>query len=514
VWSGAVQIGNPITEKKMADVLMVARDRRLYNAITDCGAGGLSSAVGEMASHAGAQVRLDKVPLKYEGLAPWEIWCSEAQERMVLAVPPDNFPDLAALFGSEDVEATAIGTFTTDKRLRLFYGKNEVADLDMEFLHEGVPRLERQATWKPPVLEEPDIDARQDYTGDLLSILSTPTVGSKEWVIRQYDHEVQGGSVVKPLVGALNDGPSDAAVLAPVRGSKRGIILSCGINPRYSDIDPYHMAANAIDEALRQVVAVGGTLERTAILDNFCWGNTDKPDRLGGLVRAAKACYDIARIYGTPFISGKDSLNNEFQAGGVTVAIPGTLLVSAISVMDDVTRAITMDLKKAGNLLYVVGLTKDELGGSQFYAIRGKLGKNVPVVDPLAGKECFDALSGAIAAGLACSCHDASDGGLAVAIAEMAFAGSLGVEIALDSVPAKGALTPYAFLFSESPSRFVVEVEPEKNDEFRLAMGSVPAACVGTVTAGNTLTVFLEGHPVVRCELERLRAAWKAPLAF
>ena len=277
---------------------------------------------------------------------------------------------------------------------------------------------------------------------------------------------------------------------------------------------PTRDLALQVDEALRQVIAVGGTLERTAILDNFCWGNTDKPDRLGGLVRAAKACYDIARVYGTPFISGKDSLNNEFQAGGITVAIPGTLLVSAISVMEDVTRAVTMDLKKAGNLLYVVGLTKDELGGSQFYAIRRKIGRNVPVVDPLAGKDCFDALSGAIAKGLVRSCHDLSDGGLAVAVAEMAFAGCLGIEMALDSVPAKGALTPHALLFSESPSRFVVEVEPEKSDAFRTAMGRVPAACVGTVTTGSLVTIVREGHPVIECELERLRSAWKAPLAF
>ena len=514
VWSGAVQIGNPITEKKMVDVLMVARDRGLYSAITDCGAGGLSSAVGEMGSQTGAEVHLEKVPLKYAGLAPWEIWCSEAQERMVLAVPPARFAELAALFASEDVEITAIGTYTGDKRLHLYYQGNEVADLDMEFLHNGVPRIERLATWKPPALEEPALDLKDDYTDDLLAILSTPTVGSKEWVIRQYDHEVQGGSVVKPLVGLGNDGPSDAAILTPVRGSSKGIVLSCGINPRYSDIDPYHMAANAIDEALRQVIAVGGSLERTAILDNFCWGNTDKPDRLGGLVRAAKACYDIARVYETPFISGKDSLNNEFQAGGATVVIPGTLLVSALSVIDNVAQAVTMDLKKQGNLLYVVGTTRDELGGSQFYAIHGSIGRNVPVVDPFSAKACFQALSAAMAQGLVRSCHDISDGGLAVAVAEMAFAGCLGVEIALDAVPSRGRLQPQALLFSESPSRFVAEVDPQKSAEFEKAMRGLPVACVGTVTGGALVTMALDGKPLVSCDIERLRAAWKSPLAF
>lgn len=514
VWSGAVQIGNPITEKKMVDTLLVARDRGLYNAITDCGAGGLSSAVGEMGSEIGAEVHLEKVPLKYQGLAPWEIWCSEAQERMVLAVAPARYEELEALFSSEDVEATAIGRFTGDRRLTLFYSGNRVADIDMAFLHDGVPRLERTASWKPPRLEEPAIEPKGDYTADLLALLATPTIASKEWVIRQYDHEVQGASAVKPLVGARNDGPSDAAVLAPILGSRRGVVLSCGLNPRYSDIDPYHMAANAIDEALRQVIAVGGTLEKTAILDNFCWGNTDKPDRLGGLVRAARACYDVAKVYETPFISGKDSLNNEFQSGGLTVAIPGTLLVSAISVMDDVTKAVTMDFKKAGNRIYVVGGTRDELGGSQYYALMGKTGRNVPVVDPLAGKSVFTALSRAIGQGLVRACHDISDGGLAVTVAEMAFAGGLGAEIALDTVPSKSSLPAHVILFAESPSRFVVEVAPHHVAAFDEAIKGLPAASVGTVTAGATLTLTHTGAQVVSASVEDLRTAWKKTLAY
>jgi len=377
-----------------------------------------------------------------------------------------------------------------------------------------VPRLRRQAVWQPPALDEPKLPVRPDYTDDLLSILSAPTVASKEWVIRQYDHEVQGGSVVKPLVGVESDGPSDAAVLTPIRGSRKGIILSCGICPRYSDIDPYHMAANAIDEALRQVIAVGGSLERTAILDNFCWGNTDKPDRLGGLVRAARACYDIARVYGTPFISGKDSLNNEFQSDGTTVVIPGTLLISAISVMDDVGLALTMDLKAAGNLLYVVGATRNELGGGQFYALRNKLGRNVPVVDPIAGKAIFDCLSAATKSRLVRSCHDVSDGGLAVAIAEMAFAGGFGVEAALDAAAGGQSLSIPAVLFSESPSRFVVEVEHEKAARFEAALKGVPFACVGRVTDGTKVTISCRGKQVIQSTTAALKAAWKATLAF
>ena len=515
VWSGAVQIGNPITEKKMTDVLLAARDLGLYNAITDCGAGGLSSAVGEMGKDVGAEVYLETVPLKYEGLSPWEIWCSEAQERMVLAVAPAKFDQLAKLFMSENVEATAIGKFTGDHRLKLFYEGHKVADIDMEFLHDGMPRLERKATWRPPVLAEPEIPEKADYTEELLKILARPTVASKEWVIRQYDHEVQGGSALKPLVGARNDGPSDAAIVMPVRGSKRGVILSCGLCPSYSDIDPYHMAANAIDEALRQVIAVGGSLERTAILDNFCWGNTDKPDRLGGLVRAARACYDTAIAYGTPFISGKDSLNNEFQSNGVTISIPGTLLISAMSIMDDVTRAVTMDLKAAGNLIYVVGVTKDELGGSQFYALERKVGRNVPVVDAAAGKALMEALSAATKARLVRSCHDVSDGGLAVAISEMAFAGDMGADVALEAVPVKGSgVSPRAMLFSESPTRFVVEVEPAKAKAFEEAMKGIAFGQAGKVTDTGTVNVFCGGKRVLSAGIEALKAAWKATLAF
>ncbi len=514
VWSGAVQIGNPITEKKMTDVLLIARDRSLYTAITDCGAGGFSSAVGEMGQHTGAAVHLERAPLKYEGLAPGEIWCSEAQERMVLAVPPENLDELIGLFASEDVEATAIGTFTADKRLTLYYDGNEVASLDMDFLHNGVPQLKRRAVWEAPVLREPRLDGAEDYTEDLVAILSDPTVASKEWVIRQYDHEVQGGSVIKPLVGALNDGPSDAAVIQPVRPSEKALVISCGINPRYSDIDPYHMAANAIDEALRQVLAVGGSLEQTAILDNFCWGNTDKPDRLGALVRAAQACYDVAVVYGTPFISGKDSLNNEFQTDGRTIVIPGTLLISAISVMQDARLALTMDLKQEGNLLYLLGSTRDELGASMFYRIHGELGANVPVVIPAEGKKLFDALSTATADRLVRSCHDLSDGGLAVALAEMAFAGGLGLDVDISEVGAAEGLADHVVLFSESPSRFVVEVEPGLAGTFEKAMAGVPCARIGRVTIGTDFIVRKAARQVISTDWPRLKKAWQAPLSF
>ncbi|MDP2913304.1 MAG: AIR synthase-related protein, partial [Candidatus Omnitrophota bacterium] len=321
----AVQIGNPIQEKKMADTILRARDQGLYNAITDCGAGGLSSAVGEMGEKLGAEIHLDKVPLKYKGLSYTEIWISEAQERMVLAVDPKNVDRIKAVFERENVEATVIGKFTGNGRLKLFYEGSPVCDMDMKFIHDGLPDFKRKAVWKKPRFKEPTIKNKNGFTQDLLNLLANLNIASKEWIIRQYDHEVQGGSVIKPLQGINRDGPGDACITKPILDSKKGIILSCGINPDYGKIDPYWMSASVIDEALRQVVSVGGNIAKCAILDNFCWGNTNKPDRLGGLVRASWGCYDIAKAYGVPFISGKDSLNNEYSTGKKTISIPPTL---------------------------------------------------------------------------------------------------------------------------------------------------------------------------------------------
>ncbi|MES0329758.1 MAG: AIR synthase-related protein, partial [Dehalococcoidales bacterium] len=356
----AVQIGNPIVEKKMIDTIIQARERRLFRRITDCGGGGLSSAVGEMAEETGARVYLERVPLKYAGLSYSEIWISESQERMILAVPPGCRNELLKLFAAEDVEATVIGEFTDDKRLKLFYRDNPVADLDMAFLHGGLPCLELKATWTAPQHPEPDLKPLPDLGEELKNILGAWNVASKEWVIRQYDHEVQGSSVLKPLVGVDEDGPGDAAIIRPVLDSARGLIISNGINPDYGDIDPYWMAASAIDEALRQIIAVGGDLERVALLDNFSWGNTSRPESLGALVRACQACYDMAVVYETPFISGKDSLNNEFYFEGRTISIPHTLLISAMAVMEDSGKAVSMDFKEAGSLIYLAGTTYNE----------------------------------------------------------------------------------------------------------------------------------------------------------
>ena len=513
---GAVQIGDPIMERKVTDALLIALDLGLYNNITDCGAGGLSSAVGEMGEKLGAVVDLEKVPLKYDGLSYSEIWISEAQERMVLSVPPENMEEIRAVFEGEDVEATFIGEFTGDKRLHLRYKGETVADIEMTFLHDGVPRTIRKATWHLPSHKEPDIKEKKNYGEELKRILSSWNVCSKEWVIRQYDHEVQGGSVLKPLVGVDNDGPGDACIVRPVLNSNKGIIVSNGMNPKYGDIDPYHMASSAIDEALRQVVSVGCSLEEVALLDNFSWGNTSKPECLGGLVRASRGCYDTALYYGTPFISGKDSLNNEFKAGDKTIAIPPTLLISAICVMPDVTKAISMDVKSPGNLIYVIGMTKNELGGSHYYYTHGYVGNSVPKVDTKVAKRTMDLLASATGNGLVRSCHDCSEGGLAVAAAEMSFAGGYGMALDLSQVPVEdGIVRDDLVLFAESNSRFVVEVEQQQQGAFEAAIEGVSYGCIGKVVENDMFTVLsLNGEKVISEKISDLKNAWQATLTL
>ena len=512
----AVQIGNPIVEKKVIDVLLQARDHRLYSRITDCGGGGLSSAVGEMGASTGVRVDLDKVPLKYAGLSYTEIWVSESQERMILAVPPDRIQELIKLFASEDVEAVVIGEFTSDRRLELFYQGNMVGDLDMAFLHDGRPQVKREAVWTQPQHIEPDFTCPRDLGKALLSILSSWNVCSKEWVIRQYDHEVQGASVLKPLVGKDNDGPGDATIIRPVLDSEMGLIVANGINPSYGEIDPYWMAASAIDEALRQIIAVGGNLSRVALLDNFCWGNVQQPEILGALVRAAQACYDIATIYETPFISGKDSLYNEFEYEGKVISIPHTLLISAISVMENVNRAVSMDFKRAGDLVYIAGATHNELGGSAYFKIHGLIGNNAPKVNPEEGKELMGRLSTATGKGLVRACHDCSEGGIGVAVAEMAFAGGLGATIHLKSVPQGEPIDRDDFiLFSESNSRFLVEVAPENKDEFEEIMKGTSLAAIGKVTDAAVLEVHgSDERQILVKSLGELKEAWQKPLRW
>jgi phosphoribosylformylglycinamidine synthase len=515
IFSHAVQIGNPITEKKMLDVLIQANEAGLYEAITDCGAGGLSSSVGEMGRDLGAEVDLERVPLKYAGLTYNEIWISEAQERMTIAVKPENVEAIMKIFSDENVEATVIGKFTNDKKLVLRYKGEQVGELDMDFLHDGMPKYSRKAVWKSPQLSEPSLPEKDDYSDELLRILSSYNVASKEWVIRQYDHEVQGGSVVKPLVGVTNDGPGDAAVIRPKFSSDKGLAISCGMNPLYGDIDPYWMALAGIDEAVRNIICVGGRFDRIALLDNFCWGNCRKPETFGPLVRAAQACYDGAMAFEVPFISGKDSLNNEFSCeDGRKISIPSTLLISAIALVDDVNRCVTMDAKEAGNFLFIVGETRNELGGSHYYEIQGQVGANVPKVDLEKAPKIAERICGAIAEGLVVSCHDCSEGGLAVALAEMAFAGGLGIEADLRGLPrSDDCVRVDGQLFGESNSRYIVEVEPDRFDAFVKLMLNLPFGQIGKVTEEEKLVIKAQdGRTVIESDLNTLKQAWQNPL--
>ncbi|MBA3847674.1 MAG: phosphoribosylformylglycinamidine synthase subunit PurL, partial [Planctomycetes bacterium] len=435
VSSGAVQIGNAIEEKKILDTMLQARDAGCFHAITDCGAGGLSSACGEMAAEHGAKIHLDRVPLKYSGLTYAEIWISESQERMVAAVPAAKLKQALAIFAAEDVEATDIGVVTATGRLELLWHGTLVCDVDMHFLHDGVPRLKRSARFAPVKAADAKVTPPKDLAKTLMDVLARPNVASKEWVIRQYDHEVQAGSIVKPLVGAMHDGPSDAAVVAPVLGSNRGVAVACGLNPSLSDFDAWLAAAAGIEEALRNLVCVGAPLDRVAILDNFSWGNCAKPDNLGALVRACQACYELAVHYGTPFISGKDSLNNEYSFQGRTIVIPHTLLITALTVMPDVAKAITMDAKRAGDVVIAVGETRNELGGSEYLGLIGVAGGLPPAYDKNVSKAMLHAVAACTAAGVVNAAHDCSDGGLGACLAEMAFAGGLGMRIDASKVP-------------------------------------------------------------------------------
>jgi phosphoribosylformylglycinamidine synthase II len=508
-----VQIGDPITEKAMLEAVMLARDEGLYDAINDCGAGGFSSAAGEIGEQIGVEVELSDVRLKYPGLRPWEIWLSEAQERMVLAVPPENLARLREICASLDVELTVIGRYTGDGRLRVKYGGRVCADMDMAFVHNGWPEPNLRAEWVEPAFPEPEITPG-DLTSILLQMLADPDVASKEPVIRRYDHEVQAATVVKPLVGVRNDGPSDAAVLRPLAtGGWKGLALSCGISPYYGQIDPYAMAWAVVDEAVRNAVAVGADPERIALLDNFCWGDPSLPDRMGGLVRAAQGCHDAGLAYGTPFVSGKDSLNNEYvDLRGVKRAIPPTLLISSLGIVPDVREAVTMDLKAAGDLVYIVGETQAELGASLYYRLSGAMGMSVPAPVPDA-VETMRALHQAMRRGLVRACHDLSEGGLAVAAAEMAFAGRLGLELDLAGLPrAAGAGTDDVALFSESSARFLVEVAPKDAAAFEEALAGRPCARSGRVADDGTLRVRgLQGDVVVESSVEDLLQAWQSP---
>ena len=502
----AVQIANPIEEEKIKRALEQISNNKLGSGITDIGGGGLSCGVCETADRygLGVDVHLDRVPLKASDMAPWEIWISESQERMLLAVPPENLDEVLRIFEDEQVETTVLGDYTESGRAMLYFDGVLVAQLELEKLF-NPPKIERTTNWSPPELEEPQIPEPEDLGGVLLRLLAAYNIASKEKVIRRYDQEVKGQTVVKPLQG-WNAGPNNAAVLKPLDDSWKGIAISSGINPRYGQIDPYWMAASAIDEAVRNNVAVGG--RRISLLDNFTWGNPEYEDRLGGLVYASRACHDVGKAYGTPFVSGKDSLYNESPLGPVTQ----TLLITALGIVPDIRKAVTMDLKEAGNPLYIVGETKAELGGSEYYHLHGELGASVPRLEPEKNIEAYRRIGEAMDSGYVRACHDLSEGGLGVAAAEMAFTGGLGLDVDISVVPAPQGLRDDFLLFSESNGRLLVEVRAKHAKGFEDAMGDSVFARVGGVREERTLTVRKGTEVLFEIPLGDLMGAWKTPL--
>ena len=523
-FSHAVQIGNPIVEKTALDAILAMRDDRegcLFSSITDCGAGGFSSAVGEMGEQLGARVTLETAPLKYDGLSPTETWISEAQERMVLAVPQHNLDRVAEICEEYQVEFSDIGEFgTEDRELILMFKDQELGRLPMEFLHDGVPMPTREAIWDPEWARETyhhidvskaslssEIGAGGSVLDETALLLSHPNIASKSWIIRQYDHEVQGGSVVKPLVGSGEGGPSDAAVVRPLPNSSTGLAIANGLCTGLAT-DPYLMGLAAIDECVRNLVCVGADPDRIAILDNFCWPGCDDPHWLGSLVRAAEACYDGAKAYRTPFISGKDSLNNQFTTEeGKRIRIPPTLLISGMGIVEDSERVVTMDLKAKGNLLLLVGFTRHFLGGSHYAALAGLVQGELPVVDLQEGPRNARAVASVIREGLVHSAHDVSEGGLLVAIAEMAFAGDLGVQVDLNQIPVDDDVDQVERAFAETPSRYLLEVTPKELSKVQKILGDTPSGVVGKIKDSGKLELVNTIDPC-SCSLGVLRDAW------
>ncbi len=519
----AVQIGSPITQKLCSDFMQRACELGLIKCSTDNGAGGLSSSVGELATiSGGAVVQLEHVPLKYPGLMPWEIFVSEAQERMQLVVEPAKLEAVMQLAELFEVEVTDIGEFTDSGYLEVRFGPEVVAYLDQEFLHDGVPRKYMVAEWAAPELSEPALPEPEDHGAVLLQLLGADDICSRERVIRQYDHEVKGKTVIKPLMGAAGVAPQDAAVMRLGFDSYDGVAVSCGILPRYGDIDAYAMSAGAFDEGVRQIVAVGGQLPDPhdpnnrfwTVNDNFCvpdsaWHPEHNPDgkyKLAQLVRMAEALYDMSTYFGIPMTSGKDSMKNDFKMGGTKISVPPTILYSMVARIPDVRRCVTSQFQRAGDVICLLGETKDELGASQYYKLHGHLGANVPRVDMARAQQLYELLACAIQLGLVASCHDCSDGGLAVALAECCFGSGFGCEVEISVDP--WGLSPTALLYAESHSRFVVSVPAYKLQPFLEHMGD-RCHVLGRACTKPRMWVCHHGEPIIILENDRLLEAWQ-----
>jgi phosphoribosylformylglycinamidine synthase len=527
--AGHVQIGDPYTQKKMHDFLLQARDEGLIRFITDNGGGGLSSSVGETARYSnGCEIQLEKVPLKYAGLDQWEIWVSESQERMTVAIAPENERRFFELSARHAVESTVIGRYTDSGKLHITYDGKPCAHVDLDLLTAGFPQWRFDAEWRSPGdrgLREPVLREPRDHNALLRDMLARPNICAKRWITRQYDHEVQGTSVIKPLVGVGRDVSSDAAVLRPVLDSPRGLAFSQALLPFYSRIDAYHMTTCTIDEAVRRLIAVGGDPEHIGGVDNFCWptiqydpvGNPDGRFKAAQLVRSCRALRDLCLAYGIPLLSGKDSMYVDGHLPGRygethKVSALESLQFSATSVIPDIQRCTTLDPKMVGDLVYLIGTTADELGASEYYDLLGYVGCRVPQVHPEPFMARYRALAQAMADGLVASAHGIYRGGLGVHLALTAMAGHVGLEVDLTSVPAEEARRNDILLYSESAGRFIVTIDPRQRSAFEARFTGLPAACIGRVVADARLRIRgLEGQDIVDLTVPALKEAWQKP---
>ncbi|MBW1897850.1 MAG: phosphoribosylformylglycinamidine synthase subunit PurS [Deltaproteobacteria bacterium] len=527
--AGHVQIGDPYTQKKMHDFLLEARDMGLIPFLTDNGGGGLSSSIGESAEFAGGcKVNLEKVPLKYEGLDQWEIWVSESQERMTVAISPEDLDTFMALSRKHAVESTVIGTYTDSGKLHITYNEKTCAYIDMDLMASGFPQWQFEAEWQPPKqrgLTEPVIGEPKKYTTLLLDILARPNICSREWITRQYDHEVQGTSVIKPLVGAERDVNSDASVIRPVLSSEKGLAFAQSLLPAYSAIDAYHMTGCTIDEAVRRLVAVGADPDQIGGVDNFCWPdiqyhpekNPDGKFKAAQLVRSCKALKEMCLAYEIPLLSGKDSMYVDGHLTGPygessKISALATMQFSATSLVTDVKKCVTMDAKIPGDLVYILGITRNELGASEYYEHLGHVGCNVPHVYPEQFFPLYKALSQAVSDNLAASIHGIYRGGLGVHLAMKAMGGNLGMEIELSKILSEGAGRNDILLFSESAGRFIVTIAPKQKEAFQTRFKDLPCALVGKVTDRSVLLIKgIDGSPIISSSVQDLKSAWKSP---
>jgi len=526
--SSAVQIGDPITQKKMVDMLLKARDDGLLQVTTDNGAGGLSSSIGEMAElTGGAKVDLSQVPLKQMGLSSWEILVSESQERMTVGVKPEDCQEFEKLASLHEVEATAVGTFTDSGDFHILHGEQSVALLPIEFLHDGVPQLQLESEWIPPVNEEPSYPQTNasDMGGILSRLLARPNIASKEWWVRSYDHEVIAQTVIKPFCGVNHDAPGDAAVIAPIHGETQGAVISCGIIPRYSDIDTYAMVAGCIDEAVRNAVCVGVDLDRMAGLDNFCWPDSVEsektPDgryKLAQLVRANRALDDVCRAYQLPCISGKDSMKNDVIINGEKISVPPTLLFTLLGNHEDIRKAVSSDFKNSGDIIYLLGQTHQELGASELVTMfrdecGGGIGGKVPAIDTTRNLALYRDLTAAMRQELVVSAHDCSDGGFAVALAEACFGADSGCSVDISEIfNDNNSLDKWGALFGESLGRILVSVKDEYSSEFEAVMASNACFRLGEVVSGDEITISKSGETILQASMSALKQSWQATL--